>query len=112
MEVFLQPIRLGDRARHAPGWLIVYEGAVRGILSQGEHDEVILTVACDRRIQMPDFLAFPSLAQARPWLAQRLTGRVVRRARSVRPVTRFSARSTPLLPSASRGQLRSPGAEE
>jgi hypothetical protein len=31
----LLPAQLGDRQRTAPGWLIVSDGALRGLLSEG-----------------------------------------------------------------------------
>lgn len=96
--VLLQPIRLGDRGKRAPGWLIVFEGAVRGILCQGDGDEVVLTVACDRRICRADFLTFDSLGRAHAWLSRSLAEGVARNARATRLVPQFSGRPEGLSP--------------
>lgn len=72
MGVFLQQVLLGDRARRAPGWLVVHAGALRGILSRADDGEVVLTLACDRRIRTDDPLIFRDLREAHAWLARRL----------------------------------------
>ncbi|GEM_PF-5457960 len=74
MIAVLYPVRLGDRGRRAAGWLVLSEGAVRGILSAGMDGEVILTAACDRRIQSDPPMIFRDLAEAQAWLSKRLRG--------------------------------------
>lgn len=72
MHVHIQPVRLGDRARKAPGWLVVSDGAIRAILSEGEDGEIVLAMACDRRIQCEDLVVFGGLREAHAWLTKRL----------------------------------------
>ena len=78
MALLLRPVRLGDRRRSAPAWLILCEGSLRGILSQGEDDEIILAVACDRRIQTADPMRFSGLTEAHAWVSRRLNPRAAR----------------------------------
>ena len=67
--VSLHPIRLGDRGRTAPGWMIVAQGAVRGILGSGPDGQVLHACACDRRILPPNGLVvFEGLEEAQAWL--------------------------------------------
>ena len=40
MKITLLPVRLGDRQRTAPGWLILSDGALRGLFSEGAQGEV------------------------------------------------------------------------
>lgn len=72
MHVFIQPVRLGDRARKARGWLVVSDGAIRAILSESEDGEIVLSLACDRRIQCEHVVMFRGLAEAHAWLMKRL----------------------------------------
>jgi hypothetical protein len=71
--VSLHPIRLGDRRQTASGWLIVAQGAVRGILSSGPDGQVLHGCACDRRILPPGgLMLFQDLDEAQAWLEERL----------------------------------------
>jgi hypothetical protein len=64
LDVFFQPLRIGDRRRRAPAWLVVYKGAVRGMLSQGDDAEIVLAIGFDRRIQTSHPMQFRDLAEA------------------------------------------------
>lgn len=75
MAVLLQPILVGDRRRSARAWLIFCDGSLRGILSRGDDEEVVLAMACDRRIQSADLMRFGGLEEARAWVSRRLAGR-------------------------------------
>jgi hypothetical protein len=77
LGVSLHPIRLGDRRQTAPGWLIVAQGAVRGILSSGPDGQVLHGCACDRRI-LPTggLMRFEDLEAAQAWLEERLPSEV------------------------------------
>jgi hypothetical protein len=55
-SVALQGVRIGDRRRIARGWLVVADGAIRGILSAGTDGEVLFGFACDRRVTPEDGL--------------------------------------------------------
>jgi hypothetical protein len=83
--ITLHPIRLGDRRQTAPGWLIVAQGAVRGILSSGPDGQVLHACACDRRI-LPagGLMLFQDLDEAQAWLEERLPA-TASRAPSGRP---------------------------
>lgn len=71
--VSLHPIRLGDRRQTAPGWLIVAQGAVRGILSSGPEGQVLHGCVCDRRIFPPNgLMTFDNLDEAQAWLEFRM----------------------------------------
>lgn len=56
----------------APGWLVIADGALRGIVSQSDDGELVLAAACDRRIQTPDPMLFRSLDEAHAWIRRRL----------------------------------------
>lgn len=71
-NVSLHGIRIGDRRRSARGWLIVADGAVRGILTAGQDGEILFSLACDRRIAANDAIGFRHLNEAQAWLEKRL----------------------------------------
>jgi hypothetical protein len=75
LAVLLQPILVGARRRSARAWLIFCDESLRGILSRGADGEVVLTVACDRRIQSDELMRFADLAEAQAWISRRLTRR-------------------------------------
>lgn len=71
-SVTLHGIRIGDRGRTARGWLVVSDGAVRGILSAGQDGEVLFGFSCDRRITPEGVIVFRDIEEARVWLEKRL----------------------------------------
>lgn len=74
--VSLQAVRLGDRQRTARGWLIISDGAIRGILTEGPEGEVYLGSACDRRIEPGENpLMFRDVLEAQAWVVKRLNSR-------------------------------------
>lgn len=68
-HIGLHAVRLGDRKRTGIGWLVVAQGAVRGILSSGSDGEVVHAFACDQRI-LPKggLMVFRDLDEAHAWL--------------------------------------------
>lgn len=71
--VGLSPVRLGDRGRTARGWLVVAEGALRGIMSAGaDGQEVVFAFACDRRIEPHGVMLFQDIVEAQAWVEKRL----------------------------------------
>lgn len=67
-------VLLGDRRRTGRGWLILSEGAIRGILTGASDGSVIFGMACDRRIQpTEDLMIFRDLLEAKAWLDRRIT---------------------------------------
>jgi hypothetical protein len=71
--VRLYEIRLGDRRHIRQGWLILHEGAVRGLLLAGEDGEILFGLAFDRRIRpLEEMMIFRDLAEAQAWLDKRL----------------------------------------
>ena len=71
--VRLYEIRLGDRRHMRRGWLILWEGAVRGLLIDGEDGEILFGLAFDRRIRpLDEMMVFRDLAEAQAWLEKRL----------------------------------------
>lgn len=64
-SVSLHPVRLGDRHLTGQSWIIVAQGAVRGILGSGPDGEVLHGCACDRRILPPGgLMVFEDLDEA------------------------------------------------
>lgn len=78
-QITLYPIRLGDRGRVAPGWLVLTDGAARALLTAGEDGEVLFGVWFDRRLRPDhDLMRFADIAEAQAWFQKRLrrgTGR-------------------------------------
>lgn len=71
--VRLYEVRLGDRQHTRRGWLILSEGAVRGLLIAGEDGEILFGLAFDRRIRPVDeMMVFRDLAEAQAWFEKRL----------------------------------------
>lgn len=71
--VRLHEIRMGDRRHERQAWLILSEGAVRGLLLAGEDGEILFGLAFDRRIRpIEDLMIFRDLAEAQAWLEKRL----------------------------------------
>jgi hypothetical protein len=71
--VRLHEIRLGDRRHVRQAWLILSEGAVRGLLLAGDDGEILFGLAFDRRIRpLEDVMTFRDLAEAQAWLEKRL----------------------------------------
>jgi hypothetical protein len=71
--VRLYEIRLGDRRHMRRGWLILSEGAVRGLLLAGEDGEILFGLAFDRRIRpIDEIMVFRDLVEAQAWLEKRL----------------------------------------
>ena len=71
--VRLHEIRMGDRRHLRQAWLILSEGAVRGLLLAGDDGEILFGLAFDRRIRpVDDVMIFRSLAEAQAWLEKRL----------------------------------------
>ncbi len=71
----ITPILLGDRGVKAYGWLVIYRGAVRAILTPGGRDRFVHCWACDERLRVdPAYgvISFGSLDEAINWLAHRL----------------------------------------
>jgi hypothetical protein len=76
VSMSLYPVKLGDRRRIASGWLVLSEGAVRGILSASADGEVLFGFACDRRIEPEGgMMQFRDLPEAHAWLERRLRSR-------------------------------------
>jgi hypothetical protein len=72
--VRLYEISIGDRRHLRQAWLILSEGAVRGLLLAGDDGEVLFGLAFDRRIRpVEDVMVFRDLAEAQAWLEKRLT---------------------------------------
>jgi hypothetical protein len=71
--VRLYEIRLGDRRHIRQGWLILSEGAVRGLLLSGDDDGILFGLAFDRRIRpLDEMMVFRDLAEAQAWMEKRL----------------------------------------
>jgi hypothetical protein len=71
--VRLYEIRLGDRRYLRQAWLILHEGAARGLLLAGDDGEVLFGLAFDRRIRpLDEMMIFRDLTEARAWLDKRL----------------------------------------
>jgi len=71
--VRLYEISLGDRRHMRQGWLVLSEGAVRGLLIAGEDGEILFGLAFDRRIRpLDEMMVFRDLAEAQAWLEKRL----------------------------------------
>jgi hypothetical protein len=71
--VRLYEIRIGDRGQTRPAWLVLSEGAARGLLIAGEDGEILFGLAFDRRIRpAEDVMIFRDLAEAQAWLEKRL----------------------------------------
>jgi hypothetical protein len=80
MNVTLYPIRLGDRRKIVHGWIILQDGAARGLLTPGEDGEILFALAFDRRIRPEeDVMIFRDLEEAHAWLRRRLRRAPVRR---------------------------------
>jgi hypothetical protein len=72
--VRLYEIRIGDRRHLRQAWLILSEGAVRGLLLAGDEGEILFGLAFDRRIRpVEDLMVFRDLAEAQAWLEKRLS---------------------------------------
>lgn len=70
----LYEIRIGDRGQTRSAWLILFEGAARGLLIAGGDGEILFGLAFDRRIRPEeDMMIFRDLAEAQAWLEKRLT---------------------------------------
>jgi hypothetical protein len=74
MGVTFSPVRMGDRRRTARGWLVVAEGALRGIMSAGPDGQVVHGFACDQRIApgSDGVIVFQGLDEAYAWAEKRL----------------------------------------
>lgn len=71
--VRLHEIRLGDRRHMCQAWLILAEGAARGLLLAGDDGEILFGLAFDRRIRpLDEVMVFRDLAEAQAWLEKRL----------------------------------------
>lgn len=71
--VRLYEIRLGDRRHMRQAWLILSEGAARGLLLAGDDGEILFGLAFDRRIRpLDELMVFRELAEAQAWLEKRL----------------------------------------
>jgi hypothetical protein len=71
--VRLYEIRLGDRRHLRQAWLILHEGATRGMLLAGDDGEILFGLAFDRRIRpLDEMMVFRDLAEAQAWLDKRL----------------------------------------
>lgn len=71
--VRLYEIRVGDRRHMRQGWLILSEGAARGLLLAGEDGEILFGLAFDRRIRpLDEIMVFRDLSEAQAWLEKRL----------------------------------------
>jgi hypothetical protein len=71
--VRLYEIRIGDRGQMRPAWLVLSEGAARGLLLAGDGGEILFGLAFDRRIRpTEDLMIFRDLAEAQAWLEKRL----------------------------------------
>lgn len=71
--VRLYAIRLGDRRHQRQAWLILHEGAARGMLLAGDDGEILFGLAFDRRIRpLDEMMVFRDLAEAQAWLDKRL----------------------------------------
>lgn len=69
----LHEIRLGDRRHMRQAWLVLHEGAVRGLLLAGDDGEILFGLSFDRRIRpVDDMMLFHDLAEAQAWLEKRL----------------------------------------
>lgn len=72
--VRLYEIGLGDRRQLRQAWLILHEGAARGLLLAGDDGEILYGLAFDRRIRpLDEMMVFRDLAEAQAWLDKRLT---------------------------------------
>jgi hypothetical protein len=73
LMVRLYEMRIGDRRHLRQAWLVLSEGAARGLLLAGEDGEILFGLAFDRRIRpLEDLMVFRDLAEAQAWLEKRL----------------------------------------
>jgi hypothetical protein len=73
MTVSFLSVHLGDQNLKVRGWLVLSQGAVRGIMSEFPDGSIHYGYACDQRVApVEGYMVFCDLVHASTWFGERL----------------------------------------